>query len=156
MAISKEQWGKVEAELSHSFGHVVMKCDEYELGLTVVPLGTLQYGIAVYVNGYFKGKWLMEDCEERRRFLRPVERFLLNAKERMEWLKIYGGKRAKKADVERVNRKIVFYQSYWTSAKSLRRHLEKNNSTLELVSLGGIEVASIAAAASLPAEPAAA
>ena len=141
MGITKDQWGEIETHLSYAFGCAKLTCDGYEVTLQVVSVNTLQYGIMVYVNGLFNGKWLIEDCEERRRFLRPTQRFLWSAKERVAMLKIYGGKRAQKKDVERINRKITWYSSHWTSVKSLRRHLEKNNRELEVVSIGGVEVA---------------
>lgn len=140
MAISKDQWQKIEQELSHAFGSVKLKCDGYVVALHVSQIDALQYGIAVFVNGYSRGKWLIEDCEERRRFLRPIERFLYNAKERAEFLKIWGGKRAPKAKVEHFNRKFTTYSTYWTSVKSLRRHIEKNNQDLEVVSIGGVDL----------------
>lgn len=145
MAITKDQWQKIEQELSHAFGNVKLKCDSYDVTLQITPVGNLQYGILVYVNGHWKGKWIVEDCEERRRFFRPVEHFLHSAKERLELLKIYGGKRASKEDVERINRKLTSYASHWTSVKSLRRHLEKNNQELVLVSIGGVDVQPAAA-----------
>lgn len=141
MAISKDQWTEIEQNLSHAFSCVKLKCDGYEVSLQVVPVDTLQYGIQVYVNGFFNGKWLAEDCEERRRFLRPMERFLWSARERAAMIKIWGGKRASKEKVDHVNRKITFYSSYWTSVKPLRRHIEKNNQELVVVSIGGVEVA---------------
>lgn len=140
MAITKEQWQKIEQELSFAYGSAKLKCDGYDVGLYVTLIDTLQYGILVYVNGQFQGKWLMEDCEERRRFLRPVERFLYNAKEREQFLKIWGGKRAPKSKVEQYNRKFTTYCNYWMSVKSLRRHIEKNNKEVELVAVGGEEV----------------
>ncbi|WP_136414791.1 hypothetical protein [Herbaspirillum sp. ST 5-3] len=136
MQITKEQWTKVEAELSRIYGYVKMKCDGYELTLEVSPVAALQCGIVVYVNGQFKGKWLIEDCEERRRFLRPVERFLWGTKQRAGFLKIYGGKRAPKKEVERINEKITAYYSHWTSVTALRRHLKKNNHDIQLLSVG--------------------
>lgn len=138
MPITKEQWVQIECELSHAYGSVKLKCDGYEVSLQVSRVDTLKYGIMVYVNGYFHGKWIVEDCEERRRFLRPIECFLWNAKMRADLLKIYGGKRAPKKEVERINQKIASYISYWTSVKSLRRHLEKNNRELEVVAVGSM------------------
>lgn len=141
MAITKEQWQQIEQNLSHAHGAVKLKCDGYEVGLYVIPVDTLQYGVQVYVNGAFQSKWMSEDCEERRRFLRPIERFLWSARERAVMLTAVGGKRAPKYSVERINRKITFYSSYWTSVKSLRRHIQKNNKELEVASIGGVEVA---------------
>ena len=120
MAITKEQWSDIERELSYANGTVTLVCDAYRVNVLVVPVDTLQYGIMVYVNGKFEGRWLIEDCEERRRFMRPLERFLWSARERAAMLKRWGGKRASKDQVERINR--------------------KNNKELEVVSIGGAEV----------------
>jgi hypothetical protein len=136
MGITKEQWQQIETELSHSFGRARLTCDGFDVALEVTRIDTLKYGILVFVNGVSKGRWIIEDCEERRRFLRPVQRFIYTAKMRADLIKILGGRRARKAEVERINEKMTFYFSYWTSVTALRRHLEKNNQQVELVSLG--------------------
>jgi hypothetical protein len=136
MGITKEQWQQLESELSHSLGCAKLTCDGFDVNLEVRRIDTLKYGIVVFVNGVSKGRWIIEDCEERRRFLRPVQRFINGAKLRADLIKIWGGKRAPKAKVEKINEKMTCYYSYWTSVKALRRHLEKNNQQVELVSLG--------------------
>lgn len=141
MAITKEQWKALEVELSHAYGHAKLTCDGYDVTLEVRMVDTLQYGIVVFVDGFSRGKWLVEDCEERRRFLRPVTSFVWSAGQRAKLLKIWGGKRAPKDKVEHVNRKVTWYSTYWTSVKPLRRHIEKNNQELRVVSIGGTEVA---------------
>jgi hypothetical protein len=136
MAITKEQWQQVEKYLTGPYGRVVLQCDEYLLTLTVALVAPLRSGIAFYVDGNFKGKWIIEDCEERRRFCRPITRHLWDANFRSEMTKVYGGKRAPKKDVERINQKLTTFSSYWTNFTALRRHLQKGNVNIELVSVG--------------------
>lgn len=126
----------IAQELSFPHGFVGLQCDGYQLTLAVVCVGTLKYKIGFYVNGVFKGKWLLEDCEERRRFFCRREVFLHRPKLRAELIKIYGGKRAAKSKVAEVNQKFTSYRSHWDSVASLRRHLEKNNKDIHLVKVG--------------------
>lgn len=134
--ITKEQWAVVAAELLFPHGRVELMCDGFRLTLSVEMVSKLKYGICVYVDGFFKGEWIGKDCEERRRFLRPVEKFLWPEKMRRDLIKIYGGKRAPKAKVAEVNTKHIAYYSWWTSAVSLHRHLRKHNTHIELVKVG--------------------
>lgn len=135
-AITKEQWQEIEANLAGQYGFVTLLCDGYTLTLQVQRIAALKYGIFFYVDGHFLGKWFGEDCEERRRFFQPIERFLHDAKFRNELLKIYGGKRAPKAQAARINQKRTSYRHYWTSVKALRRHLQKHNADIQLVNVG--------------------
>lgn len=136
MPITKEQWKEIAFELASAMGQVKLKCDDYDVRLQVERVSARRYVIVPYVDGYLRGKWVLEDCEERRRFMRPVERFFYSAKTRKELLKIYGGSRAKKADREDVNRKYTFYEMHWDSVGALRRHLEKNNKEITLLGVG--------------------
>jgi hypothetical protein len=131
-AISKEQWQEIENTLSRSYGIVNLICDGFPLTLEVQRIAPLKYGIFFFVEGIFLGKWLLNDCEERRRFCRPVEGFVFDAKLRNSLINIYGGKRAPKAKVEEINRKFTAYQCAWTNAKALCRHLRKNNLNIQL------------------------
>lgn len=70
-AMTPELWKKVEAALLFPWGRVDLQCDDYRLTLTVVQIKRLRYAIHIFVNGVFLGEWMGEDCEERRRFLRP-------------------------------------------------------------------------------------
>lgn len=136
MPITKDQWAQIKNELSSAYGRVKLQCDEYEVALQVERAGERRYQIITYVNGTLRGKWLTEDCEERRRFLQSTERFIFSPKLRNDMLKIHGGRRAKKADVEHINRKITLYQFHWSSVDALRRHFEKNNKDVTLIALG--------------------
>lgn len=134
--ITKEQWVAIEFELSHPHGIVKLDCDGYQVSLQVEMAKKLKYEITVYVNGFSRGAWLVGDSEEGRRFLPTTERFVHSAGHRAEMIKIYGGKRCKKADLERINKKFSMRRFSWTSFTPLRRHYVKHNKTISLVGIG--------------------
>jgi len=136
MAISKEQWAEIKLELSHPHGVVELDCDGYRVSLQVERVQALKYEIAVYVNGFMRGAWLAGDSEEGRRFLQTVEYFVNSAKARAALIKIYGGKRCKKDELARINKKFSMRKAGWTSVTSLSRHYVKNNQNVSLISIG--------------------
>lgn len=124
--MTRDECLKVEQRLVFPGAHVELRCDAYRVTLEV-QRDKMRMVVMVYVDGRFKGKWIVEDCEERRRFLRPVihrpkpytpkqERFL--------------GK--KWCDAQREKHTHTYYLPTWPSARTLLRHLHKNNSSVEL------------------------
>jgi hypothetical protein len=84
------------------------------------------------VNGEVRGAWLFEDCEERRRFMRPVKRFLYSKEQRVSYKKV--SKRLRqKYGLPDPDITYTSYDFYWTSFRALKRNLIKNNTTIELV-----------------------
>ncbi|MFZ6747447.1 hypothetical protein [Undibacterium sp. Ren11W] len=136
MSITKEQWTQVETELSGSWGHVEMLIDGFKVNLHVERVKLLKYTIMTYVNGQFCGKWMIADSEEGKRFFCTKSSFVLSAKHRAELIKIWGGKRCPKAKLEELNKKTTILMPHWSNVKTMRRHFEKNNQSLELVSIG--------------------
>lgn len=136
MPITKEQWTQVETELSGSWGRVEMLIDGFKVSLRIERVKSLRYTIMTYVNGQWRGKWMSADSEEGKRFFCPKSSFVWPAKHRADVIKIYGGKRCPKAKLEELNKKVTTLVPWWNNVKSMRRHFEKNNQSLELVSIG--------------------
>ena len=130
--MNKDQWSLFEKELCRAFGHVHLIVDGFRISYRV-QTDRMKLVIVVFVDGWFKGEWLSEDCPERG-FMRPVERFVLPAKLR-KMVKSARKKRAFKNEtgLPDETKKFVYYQSVWLSARSLRRHLTKNFTSIELV-----------------------
>lgn len=104
-------------------------CDGYEVTLLLGPISQFKNALLVYIGGEIRGKWLSEDCEERRRFFRSVTKSLFSPKERAAWKKL-----SKKTRIELEERaKYTTYYSYWTSFGALKSHFIKHNSKIELV-----------------------
>jgi len=133
--MTAEHWKQVEQTLSFAFGSVYLQCDEYKLTLQVVPIKPLQMAIQVYVDGVFRGKWLIEDCEERRRFLRPRRISLYSRAEKERFKAALKGVRKSflKPHLERMEKVAVIYDSTWSSISSLKRHLIANNKAIALL-----------------------
>lgn len=71
--MTKDEWLLVKNKLSHPWGLAELMVDGYKLSLRVERAKALKFVIAPYVSGEFKGAWLRGDCEEAKRFLRPVQ-----------------------------------------------------------------------------------
>ncbi|MEA4825057.1 MAG: hypothetical protein VB130_00250 [Clostridium sp.] len=131
--MTKEEWVKVEKALQSLYSIVELKIDGYKVALKLERLDTYKNAIAVYINGEFKGKWLIEECEERRRFLRKREKSLITPKQRKDLNKL--PKKFRKEHEEWFNRSYVYYEPWWNSFNSLKRHLISENESIELVKI---------------------
>ena len=127
--MTKEDWAYVEETLKSPYKIVKLNCDGYILGLQLQRIETYKLAICVYVNDVFKGKWLLNDCEERKRFFRKSHKSILTAKGKAEFKKL-----SKKKQAEWRERYFYdTYTPYWTSFRSLKKHLIENNKSIELV-----------------------
>lgn len=131
MSITKEQWLKVSYALSHPYGSASLICDGYTVNLQVVSTGKLKFAIQPYIDGWSKGKWLLEDCEERRRFMRPNTMRLYTAKQIAEMTKGLS-KSAVRKYMPGLDKKIPFYSLVWPGFAALKRHLIANNQVIEI------------------------
>lgn len=131
--MSKEEWLEVQKALESLFSTVKLKIDGFNLSLALVRIGTYKNAIVVYIDGVFKGEWLIKDCEERRRFFQKKERSILSSKQKIDWKKL--SKKSQKELAEKYDIKYSFYSSCWTSFNSLKKHFIANNASIELISI---------------------
>lgn len=128
--MTKEEWEYAEKRLYNTYSKLQLKVDDYDVSIVVEPLKPLKNVLVVYVNGEWKGKWLSEDCEERRRFYQKHTGNILSRKEQKRLA------REKKAVREAVGKTTYdWYSPYWTSFRSLKSHLLKNNKSIEFVKI---------------------
>lgn len=133
----REDWKTVEQKLSGSYGSVNLRCDGYEVILQVERLKARTYVIAVYVNGWMKGEWLLGETEESRRFYQAKTVFLYGPAARKKAVKKLGKRRAEEYGFLK---SFTSRTPYWTSVTALRRHFQKHNQSIEL--MGPYEVVS--------------
>lgn len=138
--LTKEDIEKITAELALPWGYVSLRCDGFSVTVAVVRTGTLKYGLAVYIDGFQKGKHILEDCEERRRFLRPSTCYLYSPKARQKLIKECGKRIAKKVGVDK---RSTIHSHSWLSARAMLRHFVANNTSVELVGLGASAARSV-------------
>lgn len=131
--MNADEWKEVEQRLKRLYWPVELDCDGYRVTLVLERLNDMKNCIGVYIDGVIKVKWAMEDCEERRRFLRPVKKYLFTKKQR-EVMKKVSKKLRQKAGWPDPDKSFIGYSLYWTSFKSLKVHLIKNNNEIKLVS----------------------
>lgn len=131
--MTKQDWAYVEERLKKQFAIVVLDCDGYRLSLTLKQISDMGLAIFTYINGEFKGRWMLEDCEECRRFLYPRVRYVMSAKDRKSWVKDLGKRWLKAHNID-VDKTYTAYLPWWKSFRSLKAHLIKNNTSIELVS----------------------
>ncbi len=124
-----EDWKEVETRLSIPYSSVKLKIDGYDVTIGHAMEKPLKYCLVIYIDGIFKTKWVLEDCEIRRRFCSKHTKNLLTAKEKKALM------RQRKALREQIMKDMTFewYSPYWSSFRSLKSHLIKNNKSIELV-----------------------
>ncbi len=132
--MTKEEWDKVQVCLTRLNSIVVLNVDGYKVTLMLERASVMKNHIVVYIDDKIKGNWLVEDCEERNRF------FCKRTKNVYTISKLTQGKRVSKKKMmflkERVNdpkNKIETYYPWWTNSNSLKKHLIKNNTNIELI-----------------------
>ena len=130
--MTKQDWAYVEGRLKKQYHRVGLNCDGYRVSLLLSRVGDFELAITVFVNGEINGSWLVNDCEERRRFMKPTTKYVMSAKDHKSWVKDFG-KRWLKAHGTDVDKTYTSYLPWWKSFRSLKAHLIKNNSSIELV-----------------------
>ena len=124
--MTKEEWDKVESSMQSPWGRASLLCDGFKVTLET-GLYKRKLSSMVYVNGVFKGAWMLEDCEERRRFFRPIKKLVW----RKKITKGFSKKTLKSLNIDPAETRIGFSPE-WTSFRSLKSHLIKNNTSIEL------------------------
>lgn len=132
--MTADDWKKAEDELSPPYGRVNFIIDDYNVTVELRLVSKTKYVYAVFIDGIFKGKWLTEDCEMRRRFCYEGQRNILTGKKKADFIKQFGKReynRLLKKSPEMIRYK--YWQPYFGSFRSLKSHFEKNNESITLV-----------------------
>lgn len=90
--------------------------------------GTYKNVILLYINGVIEWKWLTEDCEERRRFMKKSKKCLFTANQLKKFPKKIRDKYKEKNTYES-------YDFRWASFRALKKHLIDNNKDIELIKI---------------------
>ena len=136
--MTKDDWKFVEGRLKNFYHSVDILCDGYMLTLKLETKDQFHNEIMTYVNGGFKGKWLLDNGEERRRFFCEHRKYLYNNKERATCKKLeqkFGRKYLAVQGID-YNKQYLWYSPSWTSFKELKKHLLKNNHEIRLIKAG--------------------
>lgn len=132
--MKKKEWEKVKELLARPwpYGTAELKIDGYQVTLVRQPVKDMFHsGILVYVNGRFEGKWLTQDCEERRRFMPQRVRSLMSSKQIAKYNRL--PKRDRELLKEYREATYIEYSTHWTSWPALVKHFEANNRDIQLL-----------------------
>ncbi|MBD5101472.1 MAG: hypothetical protein HDT27_02020 [Subdoligranulum sp.] len=133
--MDKSEWDRAKEQLQQGWpcGLVTLVADGYEVTLRLQPVDLMRNGIVVFVNNKFRSRWLIEDSEERRRFLPQREIPAMNRKAREEWNKLPKRTRERlMQDGVDPNRTYTVYTSHWTSWGALVKHFEAHNADIRI------------------------
>ena len=82
--MTDEQWKEVEKKLVPPFGRAELEIDGYKVVIVAGLVDKMKYGFVVYVNGFIRAEWSMNDCEIRRRFYYESKKSLLKSSEKSQ------------------------------------------------------------------------
>lgn len=127
--MTDEQWKEVEKKLVPPFGRVELEIDGYKVTIVAQLVEKMKFSLVVYVNGFIRAEWSMNDCEIRRRFYYESKKSLLKSSEKAKI------KKMRKSVREEIMKSAQYsvYLPYWGSFSRLKAHLIKNNQSIELV-----------------------
>lgn len=125
--MTANDWKNVEEKLNRYYS-VQLSIDNYDVMLSIITHG-MRLDIAVYVNGCIDGSDIVNDTDIRRKFYQKHVTSVLTAKDKKL---MRGISKAKRKEIEE-NSKFYWYEPYWQSFRSLKRHLVQNNTSIELV-----------------------
>lgn len=129
--MKRDEWQALEQRLTWPGAQARLVCDGYEVTLEVQRV-KLRMVIAVFVGGWMRGEWMLKDCEERRRFMRPL---VIRPKPFTKaQIRLLGKKWCEEQIAKRTG---TYYIPYWPSVTALRRHFQKHNTSIERVTREG-------------------
>ena len=88
--MTADEWKKAEQMLRPPYGHAKFLIDGYNVIVEMRLTSSTKFSFVVFVDGVFKGEWLTEDCDIRRRFCYKGRQTLLTSKKKDEFIKKFG------------------------------------------------------------------
>ncbi|SIS88192.1 hypothetical protein [Neptunomonas antarctica] len=126
--ITKEQWDKIENDLTGMFASVKFQYGEHVLNVARVRTGEAKHELMVYVDGYIKGPWHIPDHKDFLPVIKDVWRIRKKAQfspqRKAKMIKSLG-KRLAKSTFGYMDKVTIYYRPDFTTAKSLVRQYKK-------------------------------
>lgn len=131
MDITNEQWKEIERQVVTLGQTVTLAIDGFKVKMMMTPIDRYHNGIALFVIGTLNGPKTLTTAEKRRRFWQPHRKSVLPTTPMPGYKKAAWKK-------YRDEHSYTVYYPYWTSFRSMRRHLVTNNDSIRLISdIGG-------------------
>lgn len=130
--MTAEEWKIAEDKLLGAYGYVKLIIDGYNVTIEKRQMSEMQFCLAVFIDGEFKIKWALEDCDIRRRFCREVKKRMFTGKSKADFVKAVGKKAAEKFEKEHTELLYsIHYEPFFGSFRTLKSQLVRNNSSIE-------------------------
>jgi hypothetical protein len=130
MAMTNDDWKEVNELFDTLFGSAELLCDGYKVTLQLRKIERLKLVVMVFIDGKFKGEWMMKECVIRTKFFRKSESYAYSKRHRERALKVFGKRIFKENNYDK---KFSTYYPYWTSFRSLKKHFETNIKDIKLI-----------------------
>ena len=137
MKLTKDQKEMLIAKLQFPWGYAELLCDDVKVTLRVQRWKGLSYRVVTFVNGHFKGEWMVDNNKApEQKFMRRSERHLFSQKERAQAEKALGKRNVAKSQL--YTRTIVTYFPDWASGKAAIEHLCRVCERIEILEASGV------------------
>jgi hypothetical protein len=124
------------SRLDHVYGRLELLCDGHAVTAEVQNVGALRYEVMVFVDGHFRGEWLMTDREVPDIVLkvyRTISRPLFSKQTRDSMQKLT---RSKHPEIRALgagwDKTYSFRRSTWPSGRAFLAHIAKTCTSIEL------------------------
>ncbi len=135
--MTEAEWKQVDKALKSVFSRgAKLRIDGYEVSLCLRQISQFSNAIAVYINGEFRGKWLTNDCEERRRFFCCKKKSAFKDKD----AKAFGVRSKKRISELKEKYSYCEYSSHWKNFRKMKKHFIENNLQIELIKIDGYDI----------------
>lgn len=136
MKLTKEQKEELIAKLNTPWGYAELLCDGVKVSLQVQRWKGLSYRVVTFVNGQFKGEWMLDKNQHpEQKFMRRSERLVCSPKERAQAEKALGKRYVAKSPF--YTGKIVTYYPDWASGRAAIEHLCRVCERIEIIEASG-------------------
>lgn len=130
--LTKDQKAFILKKLESQMNTIELNCDGFKIWLSLERC-KMRLVVAIYINGWFKGGWLLskEPCPEAK-YLPIKRRAVYTAKQKAQIIKALGKREAKKA-FPNLDDVYEHRGAFFSSPKAALAHLIKVSETIELV-----------------------
>lgn len=127
--MTDKEWNEVQETL-RARSDARLLIDGYKVELRIIKFRNYSVGVLPFVNGEYKSEWLLNDCEERRRFYRTISGCLASDREQERVLQ-----EADEKEYHKWLKKNTYYEyrAVWTSLELMRMHFERENKSIEIL-----------------------
>lgn len=133
MTLSKAQKDFAIKKLDSQFSCIDLDCDGHRVRLTLERVQDLKLAVAVYVNSWCKGEWLVNpDKHPESKFYQNRFKSLYSPIKKKKIIKQFGKRRAYEI-FPKLDDKIHFKGTHFSSGRAAINHLVKVCDSIELV-----------------------